>query len=241
MAKLMVVVSVVARDSVIARASVRLAGTVDEGRVVTRTATVDAAAPWELKILSGLTTVVDEMSAAGVSGVVFIAGSVMPRFLQAKKLIDRHNAVDIMILPWMKKEGKEELYRAAFTNLLAALRRAKNRDVTVIVRDVRDLYKVKLEGAAGLVGTTVDIRNGISEEYGVRVIGNDRFAGKVIIREVSERGNIVSYGEIIPDSLFGNAKSFTSYGKEAVAAALNLLPAPVMKEDGNRCVVNGDF
>ena len=141
----------------------------------------------------------------------------------------------------MKTDGKEEIYREAFGTLLTAMRRAQNRGITVIVHDVRELYKVKLEGAEGLAGITVDIRNGISEEYGVRVIGNDRFAGKVIVRDVVENGNTVAYGEIVVDSLVGKAKSFIGYGRIAVKEAMALLPAWTAKEDTTKVTVNGDF
>lgn len=224
--KLMITVAVVARDDTVTRASVRLEGTVDAGKIVSEKMTVDAALPYEIKILTGVTTVVDEMVSAGVSGVIFVSETVLPRLLQARKLLDRHNAVDIMTLPWMKKEGKEESYRAAFGALLAALRRAKNHDIMIVFHNTKELYRVKLEGAEGLSGTTVMLRNGISEEYGVRVIGNDRFAGTV---RVSEREGKV-YGEIIVDTLFGRAKSFIVYGREAVKSAMSLLPEFVAKE-----------
>lgn len=230
MAKLMVVVTVVARDGIIGRSSVRLEGVVDAGKVVTTIAEISADLPYELKVLRGVATVVDEMAAAGVSGAVFVADGVLPRLLQARKLIDRHNSVDIMILPWMKKDGREEEYRETFTALLASLRRAKNRDITVVFHSTKELWKVRLEGAEGLAGTTVDIRNGISEEFGVRVVGNDRFAGKIIVRESVEKGSTVAYGEIVVDSLVGRAKSFIGYGREAMAAAMALLPEFTVRE-----------
>lgn len=226
MAKLMITVAVVARDDMVTRASVRLEGTVDAGKIVSEKMTVDAALPYEIKILTGVATVVDEMVSAGVSGAIFVSETVLPRLLQARKLLDRHNAVDIMTLPWMKKEGKEESYRATFGALLAALRRAKNHDIMIVFHSTKELYRVKLEGAEGLSGTVVMLRNGISEEYGVRVIGNDRFAGTV---RVSEREGKV-YGEIIVDTLFGRAKSFIVYGREAVKSAMSLLPEFIAKE-----------
>ena len=240
--KLAVVAAVVARDDVAARASVRLAGTVEEGKVVTSTMTVSADMPYEVKILTGLAALIEEMAAAGVSGAVFTAGSVLPRYFQARKLISRHNAADIMILPWMKE--RKEQYRAAFTALLAAMRRAKNRGITVIVHDTKELYRVRLEGAAGLSGTTVDIRAGISEEYGIRVINNDRFFGKVRVREVVERGGeIVTYGEIIADSLPAAAGSFLDHGRTAVKSAMSLLPSytPAVADETTMLTVNGNF
>lgn len=232
----MITVAVVARDDTVTRASVRLEGTVDAGKIVSEKMTVDAALPYEIKILTGVTTVVDEMVSAGVSGAIFVSETVLPRLLQARKLLDRHNAVDIMTLPWMKKEEKEESYRAAFGALLAALRRAKNHDIMIVFHNTKELYRVKLEGAEGLAGTTVMLRNGISEEYGVRVIGNDRFAGTV---RVSEREGKV-YGEIIVDTLFGRAKSFIVYGREAVKSAMSLLPEFVAKEK-SAVEIGGNF
>lgn len=238
---LQVVVSVVARDNVIARSSVRLEGTVDEGKVVCEAKTVEKSnLPYEVKVLRGLADIIDQMTVAGLAGTVMIASSVMPRYLQARKLVDRHNAVDIMTTAWMKKTEHVEDYRSAFKALLASMRRAKNNDILIMVRDVRELYRVKLEGAEGLAGTAVDIRNGISEEYGVRVLGNDRFAGTVKVRESVENGNTVAYGEIIVDSLLGKAKSFNRYGRIAVKKAMSLLPAVVTVEK-EKVTVSGNF
>lgn len=243
MAKLMIAASVLARDNVIARASVRLEGTVDAGKVVTDKTTVDPALPYEIRVLHGLSVLIEEMAAAGVSGTVFVASRVFPRILLAFKLLDRHNAADIMILPWMKQEGLDKEYHEVFIELLAALRRAKNRKVTVLVREIYELYKVRLEGAEGLVGASVDLHNGISEEYGVQVVGNDRFAGTVVVISREERGRTVLYGEIVEDSLPGRAKSFIEYGRKAVNSTLALLPKFVARKEQEEAAiaVNGNF
>lgn len=243
MAKLMIAASVLARDNVVARASVRLEGTVDEGKVVTSVTEVDAALPYEIKVLHGLSVLVEEMAAAGVSGTVFVASRVFPRILLAFKLLDRHNAADIMILPWMKKEGLDKEYRDVFVELLAALRRARNHSVTVLVREICELYKVKLEGAEGFVGASVDLRSGISEEYGIRVINNDRFAGTVVVISREEKDNTVFYGEIVEDSLPGRARSFVEHGRKAVNSTLALLPKFVARKEQEEAAVtvNGNF
>ena len=217
---LQIVAAIVAKDEMVTRASVRLAGVVNEGKVVSDVRIVDSTLPYEVKILSGLAELVSQMTDAGINGAVFIASSVMPRYLQARKLIDRHNAVDIMTTAWMKKNQHLDAYRDTFKALLASLRTAKNKGVLVIVRDIADLHRVKLDGAVGLNGLRLDIRSGINEEYGVRVIGSTRFAGSVVVRETADG----VYGDIVEDSLFGKASSFVRYGDLAVRTAISLLP-----------------
>lgn len=239
MAKLMIAASVLVRDNKVVRASVRLDGTVDAGRVVTSELEVDAALPYEIRVLHGLSVLVEEMSASGVSGTVFVASNIFPRILLAFKLLDRHNAAAMMVLPWMKKEGLAEQYHEVFVELLAALRRARNRKVTVLIREVRELYKVRLEGAEELEGASVALKNGISEEHGVRVVGNDRFVGTVVVTRREERGSTVFYGEIVEDSLPDRARSFIEKGRTAVKSAMALLPEFVIKEQAVE--VSGNF
>ena len=101
MKKLNVVLTVVARDNVVVRVSKRLQGTVDVGKEVIDKKAVDASLPYELKVIFGLSAVISEMTKAGVNGSIFVADSVIPRLLQAKKVTKKHNAVDIMMTSWM--------------------------------------------------------------------------------------------------------------------------------------------
>lgn len=225
--KLQVVATVMARDDQVVRVSKRLEGTVDAGKVVVEKHEVIATLPYEVKVLFGLTELVEQMVKYNVNGTIFVADSVAPRIFQAKKLIGTHNAADIMITSWMKASGEKAEYYAAFSVLLTALRRARNNDVLVIVKPVSELWRVRLNGADGLAdGTLVDIKNGISEKLGVQVIGSSRFAGTVTVKRRTERnGSVTVYGDIVYESLSDKAAAFAVAGRAVVAAAMSELPS----------------
>lgn len=224
---LQVIVAVGARDNMVARASVRLEGTVNEGKVVVAKKTIDAAAPLETKVLSGLAAVMSEMADAGVSGAIVIPDKYIPRYLQARKLRDKHNAVDIMVLPWMKKDGAESYYCNSFSALLAALRKAENKGVFIPVSGIGEtLRRVSLVGCENIPdGTVLSVKGGAVN--GKAVVRNSRFYGDVsVVRDVDKNGAAVVYGEILVESLQGKAKSFVLYGRTAVTAAYGQLPFP---------------
>jgi len=224
---LKIAVAVGARDNMIARASVRLEGTIEAGKVVVAKKTVDATAPLEAKVLAGLAAVISEMADAGVSGAVVIPDRYVPRYLQARKLRDKHNAVDVMVLPWMKGEA-EKFYRDSFKMLLTALRKAENKDVFIPVSGIGEtLRKVSLIDCENIPdGTVLSVKGGAVN--GKAVVRNSRFYGDVkVVRDVDKNGTAVVYGEILVESLQGKAKSFVLYGREAVKAAWSLLPAVV--------------
>lgn len=225
---LQVIVAVGARDNMITRASVRLEGTIEAGKVVVAKKTVDAAAPLEAKVLAGLAAVISEMADAGVSGAVVIPDRYVPRYLQARKLRDKHNAVDIMVLPWMKGEA-EKFYRGSFSALLAAMRKAENKGVFIPVSGIGEtLRRVTLAGCENIPdGTVLSIEGGIDTASRETVVRNGRFYGDVsVVRDVDKNGAAVVYGEIIVESLRGKAKSFVEYGRTAVTAAYGQLPFP---------------
>lgn len=228
MKKLNVVLTVVARDNVVVRVSKRLQGTVDVGKEVIDKKAVDASLPYELKVIFGLSAVISEMTKAGVNGSIFVADSVMPRLLQAKKVMKKHNAVDIMMTSWMIKSNDCENYRKAFLALLRALRSAENNDVLVIFKPISELWKIKLEGADNIPdGTVVELKNGISERYGCRAIGSNRFVGSVTVKRYQVSNKEVVFGEIHDDTLNSKALDFLAAARSIVKSAMAALPPKV--------------
>lgn len=232
---LKVVVAVGARDDIVARASVRLAGTVEEGKMVKAANVVDAAAPLETKVLFGLAAVIAEMADAKVSGAVVIPDRYILRYLQARKLRDKHNAVDIMVLPWMKGET-EKFYRGSFSALLAAMRKAENKGVFIPVSGIGEtLRRVTLAGCEDIPdGTILSVEGGAFN--GKAVVRNSRFYGDVSV----VRKDGVVYGEIIVESLRDKARSFVEHGRTAVTAAYGMLPKTA-KVAAPPVAVNGNF
>ena len=220
--RLQIAAAVAAKDDTVVRASVRLGG---EGKAVIDKVTVKASAPWETKVLGMLARTIEQMANAGISGAIFIGDRAMPRYLQAVKMTDRHNGVEMMTLPWMKVNPEVlESYQRAARELLAALRRARNAGIVAIVRGMSELWKVKLEGESevllSLEGKAVDIRAGISEEFGIRVTGNRRFYGRVIVKSLE--GSFE--GKIIDESLSGKALEFLTRARKAVHLGFDQLP-----------------
>lgn len=240
---LQVIVAVGARDNMIARASVRLEGTIEAGKVVVAKKTVDATAPLEAKVLAGLAAVISEMADVGVSGAVVIPDRYVPRYLQARKLRDKHNAVDVMVLPWMKGEA-EKFYRDSFKMLLTALRKAENKDVFIPVSGIGEtLRRIPLVGCENIPdGAILSVKGGIDTASGETVVRNNRFHGDVsVVRDIDKNGAAVVYGEILVESLQGKAKSFVLYGRTAVAAAYGQLPFPKTAAIAEPVEVAGNF
>lgn len=220
--RLQIAAAVVAKDDTVVRASVRLGG---EGKAVIDKVTVETSAPWETRVLGMLARTIEQMATAGISGAIFIGDRAMPRYLQAVKMIDRHNGVEMMTLPWMKVNPEVlESYRKAARELLAALRKARNVGIIAIVRGMSELWKVKLEGESevllSLEGKAVDIRAGISEEFGIRVVGNKRFYGSVIVKSLKDSFE----GKIVDESLSSKALEFLTRARKAVHLGFDQLP-----------------
>ena len=213
-----VIVSVVAKDNVVVRSSCRLWG--DDPKVVTKEVSVPDSHRYEVKVLWGVAAVIGDMIKAGVSGVIVVSDKILPRLLQAKKMTGRHNAADIMMLPWMKADGIADEYYRVFVELLKALRKAANKDIKVRFIDSLSLFKVRVSGGAAIPdGMIVDIRQGVSDIWGCTV-NNDRFFGSVKILKMND-GEV--WGEIIPGSLAGGAVVFNERGRIAVSAAASTL------------------
>ena len=112
--------------------------------------------------------------------------------------------------------------------LLRALRSAENNDVLVIFKPISELWKVKLEGADNIPdGTVVDLKNGISERYGCRAIGSNRFVGSVTVKRYQDRNKEVIFGEIHDDTLNSKALDFLATARSAVKSAMAALPPKV--------------
>lgn len=105
MKTLRVISAVVARDTVVVRASVRLAGVVGAGKVTIVKDETKSEYPWEVKVLSGVSKLVEDMADEGISGAVVVSNRIYPRVLQALKVVGGPKAINKMMLPWMEKDG----------------------------------------------------------------------------------------------------------------------------------------
>lgn len=220
-----VIVAVVAKDDVVVRSSCRLWG--ETPVTVTRQVKVGSVSRYENKIALGVAAVVEGMISANLSGIIVVADKVLPRLLQAKKMTDRHNAADIMILPWMKADGVADEYRAVFEVLLRSLRRAKIRNLDIRFTGSLSLFKVKVNGGSDIPdGMIVDIRQGMSDIWGCTV-DNSKFFGSVKILKI---GGAV-WGEVMPGSLVGKAAVVNERGRIAVANAMEGLRNGAVKAE----------
>lgn len=232
MKTLRVISAVVARDTVVVRASVRLAGVVGAGKVTIVKDETKSEYPWEVKVLGGVSKLVEDMADEGISGAVVVSNRIYPRVLQALKVVGGPKAINKMMLPWMEKDGMGDFWKETLNNLLNSLRSAKKKGVVVNFIKVTNLYHIDIlpvtdnqgKVAGGTIGT---FKKGLCEELNLYAPWNKLFSGSVKLY-YDHKDNL--YGDIIVSSLAEGAADFLNSGRAAVDAAMGELPKVTVNE-----------
>lgn len=231
--KLAVSVVIVAKGDTVVRSSVRLDSCISSGKIVVDKTTVNAGLPYEIKILYGFVKVGRELIKAGLNAAVFLPEIVAPRVWQAQKFLGKHNAVELMTPVWMRESKFSKDYAKAIGETLAMLRSARNKGVMIISKSIAELRWVNLEGnAEEFLGLRIPLHEGKNDEYGIRIKGNTRFHGEVLITlRKNYKGEEFVAGEIIKNSLTDKAKSFLEKTDKALGEAFNSLPKTILSSD----------
>lgn len=230
---LAVAIAIVAKGDTVVRSSIRLDSCVDSGKIVVDKITVNEGLPYEVRILGGFVKVGRELIKASLNAAVFLPEIVAPRVWQAQKFLRRHNAIELMTPVWMRESKFKEDYAKAIGETLAMLRSARNKGIIIIPKMISELRWVNLEGhVEELLGLRIPLHEGKNDEYGIRVKGNARFHGEVLITlRKNYKGEEFVAGEIIKNSLTDKAKSFLEKTDKALGEAFNSLPKTILNSD----------